>query len=865
MAHPCIFSPSDIKKQLEVSASTSDELFSHCPFCDFTTQADEKCKGQPMNMNDERSDIRIDQRTIKRHILDHLLTLFQLALPPRSDVEDILSVESASKGAAQSNRELQDEELDLTAEHYMDPEYSSPLSDQEANIPEASDQDDSLTYPEQHTRQARDPLLEVFVRNAMSIPNRTFNQSIGSVATAAMSVLLDLIEFIFEGLVDLKDLGSQEEVLSKELRELLRTLATLQDEGISEETSIACLAPAGASKPTSLFAFLHELLWNLAYRLELISCKDRSKRSNEVEDLESAIQGIRDSVVSIEKLFTKTNEPFRMADLESKIKLNQSLASVKLNLTYPGRELIYRGDLSILSTEGQDTWQVIHAILLDNYLVLAEASFSSHEAENPIDVTYNVSISPIPIDLLNLQKFEDSPINGTRFTPERQETLWPFKIKHLGRNRVYTLASSTLEACEDWCSKIVEIQTWHAGSLKEQKAEPFMLQVIADADFGTDLMRPSGLSEIHGSSLIKSTPLYCAMQNVEDGYRQGVSRNTPVCRAAPNCAATFIMPNRDAPWILIGTFYGIYVSQNDEKRIWRRVTQLAVLEEFQLLLFISDRSFHACPLDTVGDANALVCKTPQKLSGNHDAKLFALGHMQSRTLVFYVKSVGSTSTFKVLEPVYLDPTVAPRNKFGAKRRSRELFRDYDDFYIPSETYALNIFRSSIAVSTERDIQILALDRKLPFPIPDLKAPEVATIAERIQELRPLGMFRLNEAEFLLVYTEAAVYVNKHGDVSRTAILEFIGKVRQACLVNSKYLVLIDDDGAYVEIRNAMNGRLKQVISGENIKMIYDGAYESWHRPIITMQHPYTRTASLVLEMVIDPDCIDDGPERQQRP
>lgn len=81
------------------------------------------------------------------------------------------------------------------------------------------------------------------------------------------------------------------------------------------------------------------------------------------------------------------------------------------------------------------------------------------------------------------------------------------------------------------------------------------------------------------------------------------------------------------------------------------------------------------------------------------------------------------------------------------------------------------------------------------------------------------MFRLSDSEFLVAFEECAVYVNKHGDVSRSVVMEFVGKAHSACL-HGKFLILFHDD--FVEIRNAVNGRLRQVIAGKNVTLLDDG-------------------------------------------
>ena len=297
------------------------------------------------------------------------------------------------------------------------------------------------------------------------------------------------------------------------------------------------------------------------------------------------------------------------------------------------------------------------------------------------------------------------------------------------------------------------------------------------------------------------------------------------------------------------------------------MTQIAVLEEFSLFLLISDKSLIAYHLDTVCPAaggapsahhgpSESRGRAPQKLSGARDVGFFATGRMKDRTLVFYKKREGISSTFKVLEPVYQKSSTGNlaagmRNRFGMKKGSVDFFRDFDDFYIPSETYSINLFHSSLAISTARGVEVLTLDKKVPFSIPDLKQPDTASIAQRLSGQRPLGMFRLSDSEFLLVFEEIGIYVNKHGDVSRAVVLEFVGKAKQACMVAGTYLLLFDAGGGFVEVRNAFNGRLRQVVSGNDVRLLDDGTNGINGKVKLCMQHPEYERCQVVLELVIN--------------
>ena len=257
-----------------------------------------------------------------------------------------------------------------------------------------------------------------------------------------------------------------------------------------------------------------------------------------------------------------------------------------------------------------------------------------------------------------------------------------------------------------------------------------------------------------------------------------------------------------------------------------RITQIAILEDFSVCLVIADKSLISYPLDVIAPVsdfappiNDTPRRAPQRLA--KEVTYFATAKMKERMLVFYKRREGLHTTFKVLEPIYHKAT-EKRRIFGGKRTapgSTESFRDFDEFFFPTECYSLSIFQTYIAVATSKGIEMLTLDKKQPMSIPDLKTPAIANIAERIRNQRPLGMFRLNENEFILTYEDCAVYVDKHGEVSRTLIMEYTGKAKKArsATMYGQYLLLFNED--YVEVRNAENGRLRQIIAGKDVRVL----------------------------------------------
>ena len=439
--------------------------------------------------------------------------------------------------------------------------------------------------------------------------------------------------------------------------------------------------------------------------------------------------------------------------------------------------------------------------------------------------------------------------------------MYPFRVKHLGRDS-YTLFAPTEQARREWANKIIEAKTKHAAGLYHSNSEPFKLRVMADSAFVYDAFAGPG----NKSFVIKGTPVDRAIKEVEQRFKDS-GRPGPICRARVNCATTWTTPPTGKDFeipgkemVAVGTDFGVYISETDNPRGWTkvhplinipvlnttanstqaipmsRVTQVSVLEDFNLFLLIADKSLIAYPLDVVcpppangatpapapTSSSDSASKAPKKLSGSKDVGFFVAGRMKERTLVFYKKRENLNSVFKVIEPIYQKSAEKKRGVFK-RGAPTEFYRDYDEFYIPAECNALNLFHSSLAVSTARGFEVLTLDKKVPHSVPDLQRQEVQNIASHIKDQRALAMLRLSDQEYLLVYGECAVYINKHGEVSRSVILEFVGVAQSAALYGA-YLLLFCEE--FVEIRNALNGRLMQVIAGREIKCLDDGGSSS---------------------------------------
>ncbi|OTB07384.1 hypothetical protein M426DRAFT_53781 [Hypoxylon sp. CI-4A] len=665
--------------------------------------------------------------------------------------------------------------------------------------------------------------------------------------------------------------------------------------------------------------------------------KQTIQDSEEKANLRRAIEEVKSMTLECDAKVDEMQKKVTMIELDQMLVLRPGFHA-DLHLDHLGRELILQGDLQRMGSKGV-RWVDTHALLFDHYLILAKLVVSrdgrqdkkydvSKEVRTLLSLAYithtNFSSLYLCHDPISKQKGIAAPLtrsaasdtklnkvqtNGTErpnldhaatnssvgtaavnrlatanSIDSEGRILYPFRIKHLG-HEVYTLFAQSAQARQDWCDRIIEAKTRHAKALHAQNAEPFRLLVMADSAFAYDPV--AAIGKYVGGVHIRGTPLDRAIREVEKTCGSGRGP-PPISRAGVNCATGFTAFGKNM--VAVGTDAGVCVSEAGDQRGWiktvtaSRVTQIAVLEQFSVVLVLSERNLISYPLDVVAPPSSYPApsndnprRSPQRLA--KDVSFFATAHMKDRMLVFYKKKESLHTTFKVLEPVFQKATEKKSRLFGGSRKAgvgvTESFRDFDEFFFPTECYSLNIFHTYIAVSTARGFELLTLDKKIPMSIPDTRQPAIANIANRIKEQRPLGMFRLNDQEFLLAYEDCAVYVDKYGDVSRSVIMEYSGKQKKArgASMYGQYLLLFNED--YVEVRNAENGRLRQIIAGRDVKVldygvrgptggsssangqspslgpISNGVLDSQGTIKICMAHPEVAGQQIVLEMLLN--------------
>jgi len=190
-----------------------------------------------------------------------------------------------------------------------------------------------------------------------------------------------------------------------------------------------------------------------------------------------------------------------------------------------------------------------------------------------------------------------------------------------------------------------------------------------------------------------------------------------------------------------------------------------------------------------------------------------------------MKKKGLDSVFRVLEPVVgkinerANPPVSLSSRLGIRSARSEWFRVYRDFFLPSESFDLIFLKAKIAILCTKGFEIMDLTDFKSVTIPLRDEPRLEKLIKRCESCKPMGMFRIEE-EFLLCYDEFGLYVDKHGEPSRSSgTIEWEGTAEHVAL-HPPYILLFDS--RFIEIRHVSTGRLVQIIPGNNIHCLWDG-------------------------------------------
>lgn len=503
------------------------------------------------------------------------------------------------------------------------------------------------------------------------------------------------------------------------------------------------------------------------------------------QTLMQVVSVIREFLGKVNVETGKTENRFNLMQLDQQLVFRPG-EYIDLRLQDPQRELVYKGSLNKRGGGQGDSGDLL-VYLFDHALLMVKQK-SKHEQ-------YKVHRRPIPLDLLFIS-VPDENAQGNRPANRQPRTLTkrnslnrgvpyapaiPVRIDgkgglaitfvHLGR-KFYQL---TL-----WASTIVSHRKWVENITKQQE-------------------------------LLKEKSTVFETVTVSEGFFTGVNKVT--------CAAPF----GGGRHIVYGTDDGVYLTDlrepnRDPVKVLALldVSQVDVLEDYQLLIVLSERQVITFPLDALDPKDPTAGLRRAKRISSHTS-FFKAGICLGKVLVCVVKSSPLSSTIKTLEPI--DQNIRGRNKPTFRKLlqgGNDTLKLFREFYIPVESSSIHFLKTKLCVGCSKGFEIVDLES---LDTQGLLDPADASLefVRKKENLRPMAIYRIDN-EFLLCYDDFAFYVNKNGWRSRQEFMVHWEGSPTGFALHYPYVLAFEP--MFVEVRHVETGVMSQVIQGNNLRLLF---------------------------------------------
>lgn len=554
------------------------------------------------------------------------------------------------------------------------------------------------------------------------------------------------------------------------------------------------------------------------------------------------------AIEDIKKLGSKVNEMKVHADnihalrvLGRQLTWKSNIHQPNINLSSEKRRLFYRGDLARRGDLKINSHSV-HLIVLDNYFLITERSRSQRALH------FKVVETPIPTDFLIVEnrdketgivsKVGTSP--NTTKQPDIEDELasYPFKIRYAGRGKYqsYTFLAPTEKDRNRWLGVFEKARS---NLLRRVlPLAPYKLQLIDNSFFAYEYpnrITKLPLLPVNDPVLQLSGGTTTNLKNrgiTRDIYSPDVPRNLLVYKKVL-CAEVF--ESSGTEFYFLGLNLGVYCS--DMKNRWKmiinmsNVTKMSVLPSLNVVLVLANKQLRYYSLQLLIDIYYEHKEKTSSFQLSNDSILFyEVGRHRGVPMLFVAKKkTAGTTTFKVFSIETDNNGIL--STFSVVKR----------FYIQAECYGISVFNTSVSVHTQRGFEILDLEKLVPRTVPELPPPEptsrkidsygrkneikgVEAIRRAIghSTVKPMGMFKLaNNKEFLLVYNECAILVNKSGKLSRNSIIRFDFRPRSIAFSENNLFLVCEEVIEVWSISDFAQGtnKLIEVVPSKDILLL----------------------------------------------
>ncbi|KAG6029622.1 hypothetical protein E4U41_000307 [Claviceps citrina] len=523
------------------------------------------------------------------------------------------------------------------------------------------------------------------------------------------------------------------------------------------------------TKPTTRLARYPLLLENVL--------KYTEEGNPDKEDIPKVLSMIRDLLGRVNAESGKAENRFNLRRLHEQLRFRHN-ERVDLRLTEDGRELVFKSQFKKSPTDPAE----ITAFLFDHAVLLVRIKQNGKNEE------IKAYRRPIPLELLAIREMDEViagqgmkrssssliPSIRTNNADAKKGDGWPITFRHLGKaGYELSLYASNQAARKKWLEFIDNAQ-----QRLRSRADFFNTTIISSNFF-------VGTNQI-------------------------------------NCVTPFDGGRK----LLYGTDNGIYLSDRKNKEQMPRrvleipnVTQIDILEEYQLLLVLSSKALQSYSVTALNPDEPATNKKPKKIQGH--CSFFKTGICLGRHLVCCVKSSALSTTIKVFEPN--DAMTKGKKQKGLGKFiavGQDELKPFKEFYIPTESTSVHFLKSKLCVACARGFEVVSLETLETQSLLDQADTSLDFVARK-ENVRPIHIERLN-GEFLLNYSEFSFFVNRNGWRARPEWrLDWEGTPQSFAL---SYPWILAFEPNFIELRNIENGAV-HIVPHKNIRMLHSSTHE----------------------------------------
>ncbi|GAC92885.1 hypothetical protein PHSY_000443 [Pseudozyma hubeiensis SY62] len=504
------------------------------------------------------------------------------------------------------------------------------------------------------------------------------------------------------------------------------------------------------------------------------------------QTLPKVIKIVREFLTKVNVETGKSENRFTLAQLDQQLVFKQGEA-VDLRLRDEQRELVFKGPLKKRGGTQSESAE-LQVFLFDHALLMCKPkTVNKHEL-------YKVYRKPIPLELLIVTVYDEVPTGKGSST--RPKSI-------MSRTSTGTRYSSTPGTAPKQDAK-----TGYALTFTYLGKKGYSMTLWAS----TFVSRKKWFENIESrQEILRQRSNIFDTITLSENFFLGPNR--------VNCSVPFDFGRR----IIYGTDDGVYLSDLREKARpptkvlpLPGVTQVDVLEEYQILIVLAEKSVHTFTLDALDPSDPMGSLKRGRRISSHTS-FFRAGICLGRTLVCVVKSSSLSSTIKTLEPIEQNVRGKKQPTFKKLLQGgQDTLRVFKEFYIPTESSSIHFLKTKLCVGCTKGFEIVDLET---LDTQGLLDPADASLdfVQRKENVKPIAIYRISGV-FLLCYDEFAFYVNKNGWRAKgNWIIHWEGNPTSFAYHHPYVLAF---EPSFVEVRHVETGALHQVITGVNLRCLF---------------------------------------------